>query len=115
MYLFQPKEYKYSTYEERKGICNGCGAGNAKFDFVPDTVYGLSITKACNIHDWMYHFAEGSHEVKKQCDRIFLFNMLRIVNDKGGWLMKPRRWRVHNYYRAVKKFGGPAFWEGKNS
>lgn len=23
---------------------NGCGAGNAKFDFVPDTMWGLRVT-----------------------------------------------------------------------
>ena len=114
MYLFRPKSYRYATAAEKDLICNGCGAADAKFDFVPDTVYGLSITPACNIHDWMYHFAEATNEEKEKCDRIFLFNMLRIVNDKKGIWMKLRRRRVWKYYKAVQMFGGPAFWEGKN-
>lgn len=30
--------------ETWKEHVNGCGAGNARFDFVPDNIYGLSIT-----------------------------------------------------------------------
>ena len=35
-------------------IANGCGDG-WRDRIVPDTMYGLSIRPACQIHDWDYH------------------------------------------------------------
>ncbi len=71
MKLFSPPSYKKISQEERNRIINGCGAGNAKFDFVPDTMYGLDISAACDIHDFMYHIAEPTIEAKNEADRIF--------------------------------------------
>ena len=102
--LFKPQEY-------RPDFSNGCGSRDG-ID-VPDTVYGLSITASCNIHDFMY--AVGTTiEDKKKADRVFMNNMVRQVRD-GGWILRPLRLaRVHKYYLAVKYFGASAFWEGKN-
>jgi hypothetical protein len=57
------------------------------------------------------------HEDKEEADRVFLWNMLRIIHARTSsriltWL---RRRRAYKYYLAVKHFGGPAFWAGKNS
>ena len=63
----------------------------------------------------MYH--EGrTIEDKEEADRVFLNNLLRIIDRENKWY-KPTglmRCRARNYYRAVKYFGGPAFWEWKN-
>jgi len=42
--------------------------------------------------------------------------MLRLIESAGGWwiLKRMRRTRALIYYEAVKHFGGPAFWSGKN-
>ncbi|MFH1999170.1 MAG: hypothetical protein ABIK28_05795, partial [Planctomycetota bacterium] len=94
----------------------GCGAENSKFDFVPDTIWGLNISEACNVHDLCYHFAEPKIEQKEEADRIFLNNLYRLIQNHTRlkimkWL---RRRRALKYYLAVKYFGGPAFWDRKN-
>lgn len=110
--LFCPLSYQRASKMQKEAVCNGCGAANAKFDFVPDTIYGLSINDACNIHDWMYHVGR-TIEDKQEADRVFLNNMLRIIEHKGGWLKILRRMRAIKYYGAVADMGGPAFWDGK--
>ena len=111
--LFSPDSYKKATPEQINIIVNGCGSAQAKFDFVPDTIYGLNITPACHIHDWMYHFGQDNND-KLEADRVYLNNMLRIINKKRGWLMRLRRFRAWEYYKLVSMFGGSAFWDPKN-
>lgn len=114
--LFAPASFKSAPMSQLETICNGCGAANAKFDFVPDTVYGLSIAAACNIHDFMYN--EGrSIEDKEEADRVMLNNMLRLIKRANVWYSPSalRRRRALKYYEAVDAFGGPAFWAGKTT
>lgn len=113
--LYAPPSYIAASAEVRARVCNGCGTKGWKGKLVPDTIYGLKISEACNIHDWMY--AQGSTLADKdEADRVFLNNILRIIAAEGGinalqWL---RRRRAHTYYESVARFGGPAFWDGKN-
>lgn len=95
-------------------ICNGCGSSQAKFDFVPDTIYLMPIAPACHIHDFDYHFG-ASIEDKNKADRRLMNNLLRLIEMKSNVVMKRlRRRRALTYYNAVCDFGGPAFWNGKN-
>lgn len=113
--IFAPASFKLATLSTKAKICNGCGAANAKFDFVPDTIYGLYIGYACHIHDWMYH--EGrTIEDKEEADRVFRNNVLRIIKRYSKWYHPEflMRRRAQLYYKGVDWFGGPAFWEGKN-
>ena len=116
--IFAPSSFKLATMDELRAICNGCGAANAKFDFVPDRIYGTYIGHVCQVHDWMYHKGR-TDEDKKEADRVMLNNTLRLINRdcKRKWY-KPKslmRLRAKEYYFAVKHFGGPAFWDGKGS
>ena len=113
MKLYAPAEYWNLTKEAKEEICNGCGAGNAKFDFVPDRIYGLSISEVCNIHDYMYHVGV-TLEDKKEADRVMHNNLNRLIDDKGGWLRWPRKRRALKYFKAVEYFGASAYWKGKN-
>lgn len=113
MNLYKPRSYTDAAHEEISENTNGCGAKGLGGWFVPDTLYGLNICDACEIHDWMY-FKGKTAEDKNEADRAFLNNMVRIIDDKSGWLLKGvRKIRAKNYYRAVKYFGGPSFWAGK--
>jgi hypothetical protein len=114
MQLSSPQSYKDAAPELKALICNG--AGPRRFGWlVPDTVYGLSIAEAANIHDWMYW--EGkTKEDKEEADFQFLSNMLVIIEDQGtkvpiiGWILKVlRRYRASAYYGAVRDFGDSAF------
>ncbi|MBU1169705.1 MAG: phospholipase [Proteobacteria bacterium] len=113
-YLYAPVDYVNLDPVKRSKIVNGCGSAQARFDFVPDHIWGLRVTDACNIHDYMYS-AGRSIEDKEIADRVFLNNLIRLINAKGGALKPLRRIRAKAYYNAVKYFGGSAFWDGKKS
>lgn len=111
--LYAPPAYYDLSEVERARICNGCGTKGLGGLIVPDTLWGLEIEDACDIHDFMWH--EGSTiEDKREADRIFLNNMLRLIDGGSKWLKWIRRRRAYKYYEGVAVFGGPAFWAGKN-
>jgi len=116
-YGFQPCCFHLATPEQiDKAIgVGGCGPGGIGDYFVPDTMYGLNIKRACMIHDWMYHYGVSEPD-KELSDSIFLNNMIRIIraNTKSLFLKMLRLKRARTYYSSVKYFGGPAFWDSKN-
>lgn len=99
--LVAPSMYLALRPDRKAAICNG--AGPKRFGWlVPDTLYGLSITEAANIHDFMY--ARGLSKVA--ADEIFYENMCTIVRNRGGIFMYLRLIRAWEYYKAVDTFGG---------
>ena len=114
--LFAPSGYWTLTEAARDELCNGCGPDGILSILVPDTLYGLRITPACNIHDYMYALGK-TIEDKDSADRAFLNNMVRIVDagTRWRWLKRLRIRRAKIYYRAVAELGGAYFWAGKNS
>ena len=112
--LFAPVGYLDLTPLEKKGICNGMGAKDSALSaLIPNTMWFLDVTEAGNIHDYMYHVGTTIAD-KEEADRVFLNNLMRLINNKGGWLSFLRRRRAIKYYEAVFYCGGDAFWEGKN-
>lgn len=115
--LIRPKLYDTISEEERFRICNGCGA-SGQVDYVPDRIWGLPITEVCNVHDFMYYLGDSWRD-KEEADKIFLINMLRVIDEaprKGllqRILRKLRKIRALSYYNAVRHFGGLAFWADK--
>jgi len=92
---------------------NGCGSGwSARL--IPNTIYFLSIREACRIHDYMYSVGK-TIEDKEKADRVFLNNMLRIIeaHDKWYYPHSLARRRALTYYEAVVNFGSTAYWAGK--
>lgn len=85
-------------------------------------MYLLDISPACDIHDFMYALGE-SIEDKEQSDRVFLNNLLRLIDKApsggilffGRILTLLRHRRALKYFEAVSLLGGPAFWAGKHS
>ena len=103
-----------TDFAELLWIVNGCGSAQAKFDFVPDKIYGMDIRPACGPHDFGYHIGV-TIEDKRREDRRLLNNILRLIqicsaNKFMKWL---RTKRAIKYYMAVDLLGGPAFWSGK--
>lgn len=115
VWLYAPELYLTLPAAERKKLVNGCGPGGWKIDLVPDTIWGLDISEACNIHDFMYLIGTDL-AAKEEADRVFLNNTLRLIDSRDSmrWLKKLRRQRAREYYEAVHLFGGPAYWHGKN-
>jgi hypothetical protein len=94
-------------------IANGCGDG-WRACLIPNTMYGLSILPACQIHDWDYHHG-ATIDDKEEADRRFLNNLLRIIeaHSANHVTRALRNRRALKYYEAVRIYGGPAFWQGK--
>lgn len=110
--LYAPPDYWALTDDER-ACYNGCGTSGWKGAVVPETMWGLNVTRACNIHDHMYKYGM-SEEDRAEADRVFLNNLMRIINARGGWLTWLRRYRAVTYYNFVRKYGSVHFWDGKN-
>lgn len=114
MKLYAPISYWEATEQEIKEICNGCGA--KKGLDVPDTFYGLDISLACTIHDWMYHFGTTLAD-KLFADAIFRLNLSLIIDDSDKWYNKTlaplRHSRAGKYYTAVSLWGESAYWDNK--
>jgi len=108
--LYAPKEYWEADEKQKSNIVNGCGPKSCSLDIVPD----LNFVEACNIHDWMYNFGK-TLEDKNLADKVFLDNMLNIIEakTKNVWRKRLERIIAHGYYLAVKYRGGSAFWKDK--
>ena len=112
--LLAPVRYIDAGDKQRGLICNGCGPAGWKFDLVPDTIWGLSVTQACDIHDWGYH--EGRTDLDKQtADLVLLVNLIILCLRGRRWLLPLRAYRATSYYLAVARPGGAAFSAGKES
>jgi hypothetical protein len=118
--LTAPKTYWDASGEKRAKNCNGCGTEGWKGSLVPDTIWGLRISKACDTHDWMY--SEGASDADKQyADMLFLNNLIALIRmaaaqSSAGWVLKlVRERRAFTYYQAVSNsmLGEAAFIEAK--
>lgn len=113
-FLFAPEAYWRLPEDERRR--RRCGPGRGVLEkLVPETIYGVRVSQACSIHDFMYAIGHTPLD-KDESDMVFLNNMIRLIEAHGGWwllqLLRLRRARI--YYEAVSHFGGPAFWNDKN-
>jgi hypothetical protein len=114
--LYAPEAYWLITPEIREALeINGCGPKGWLNALVPDTIYGLKIAAACDIHDYMYIVGETQAH-KEEADDVFRNNLIRIImaNTDNRLLRWLRLKRVKVYYEAVSNFGGPWFWADKN-
>lgn len=115
--LIVPPEWYELTDEQKTDICNGCGAKGSRLP-VPDTIYGLSIKRACDAHDLCYHLGKD----KDRSDAAFHMNLLLLIQDAyrtapawAKWtglaflLRALRRARAMTYYVAVSDLGGAAY------
>jgi len=112
--LVAPASFWLAAPGRRQNVCNGCGPGGWKWDIVPDTMYGLSVRDACDIHDWMYCHGKTVLD-KDNADKVFKANLYQIIEKKTSfWPLKIlRRIRACWYYLAVSWLGHAAFWKGK--
>lgn len=112
MELYAPKEFWELSLDERQGKC-GAGEGLGE-KLVPDNILGLWVRPACSIHDFMQEIGE-THEDFKESNRVFHNNLYRIIDNKGGWLKRPRYVVATGYYLAVSSpIGSLIYWKNKN-
>ncbi len=113
--LYAPSSYWKYSKEALEELVNGCGPRGWKGRYIPDSLIGVSIKEACNIHDFMYAFGE-KEEDREQADRVLLNNMMRTVEAcSGNWFSRwIRRKLALHYYGVVRDMGGTYFWHDKN-
>lgn len=102
--LVAPAGYWMLPACAKVAMCNGCGpAGgfimSALTLLIPDSLLGLSILEACNIHD--YCCAKGEI-TRKQADNLFFDNMSALIDDTGGPLRPARHVMAFHYFLAVR-------------
>ena len=96
--LFAPAAFWRLPESERVKL--RCGPGRGILErLVPETIYLLTITPACAIHDFMYKIGETDQD-KVDADDVFLNNMIRIIeaNTTNKQLMCLRLRRARIYY-----------------
>lgn len=98
--LYRPG-YEVLTDAEKKNICNGIGPRGIIGDLIPETIWGLKITEAGNIHDFDYYVVTDIIN-KLTADIVFLVNMYRIIYfESSNALLWFRQNRAINYYKVV--------------
>jgi len=109
--LNAPQSYLHATDAAKALVCNGAGPKGWGWA-VPDTIYGLSIKPAADIHDWSYMTAKTDGE-RLKADLMFLQNMFVLILQRDratGWLgrrlLVPRLIRAILYFTAVWRLGG---------
>lgn len=113
--LYAPAEYWRLSVSARAELTNGCGPSGWKNGLVPDNLLWVDIGSACDIHDWMYYVGQTEAD-REEADRVFLNNMLRIVEAESANALTRfirRRLALH-YYGAVRDYGAVYFWADKN-
>ena len=116
--VYAPRIFVEATLDDDdlENICNGCGSPNSAVPVskCPQTFLGVPMYIACMIHDYMYYIGV-TPEDKDRADRVFRNNMLRLTRLHKKRFVPDFVYRVwiQSSYRAVKHFGGPAFWNGK--
>jgi len=113
MKLYAPNEYWRASQKKRDAVSNGCGSKLDLSRFIPNTMYGLCIKDACDIHDWQYKFGKTRGD-KMFADATFLLNLCVIILTKSGWFLKvPRLLRATKYFVAVIAKGDKSFYHDK--
>lgn len=125
--LWAPAEYWLLSAEEKANYFCGPGRGIVE-TLVPDVwrigfplVKPLVITPSCSIHDFCYQWGPDTIEWKWTSDRGFRNNLIRQVEYAASQysrlyypITRIRMFYTQRYYKAVRIFGGPAFWKGRN-
>jgi hypothetical protein len=90
-------------------ICNGCGPDSWHVDLIPDSIFGVSVSAACDIHDFDY-WVGGDATDRWHADLRLLGNMRLLINAAHShwwqWPLTAIRLRLcHRYFQAVRRFG----------
>lgn len=112
MKLYAPNTYWEATKDERKEVCNGCGAkGGIKF---PDTMYGLNVAESCHIHDWMTAYGKTLGDFFF-AGAIFILNLsIIIINNSNKVTSVLRLMRASKYFSGVMAVGLNHYWKDKD-
>lgn len=93
-----------------------CGAGDGFLnDIVPEKVWGIPISPACFVHDYMWKISEASWGDFHYSNDVFLVNITSLLRhqSKSNLLYHFRLYRMITYFNAVDTIGSVIFWHMK--
>ena len=115
--LVLPKVVANLTPAQVADLSNGCGTRKIR---VPQKILGVNFEDACNGHDCCYSFGEDEED-KRISDRLFLYNLLVLVDEhckRNGIVDRAERVACREaafeYYKAVADWGKWAFYAHKD-
>ncbi len=113
--LAAPQSFWDADQDFINEFTGGCGPGEVGSigdRLIPDTIYCLRITLACQIHDWTYA-VWNSKEGFELANNLFKNNMQRMVDQtKSSRFLKWLRYkRLYKYYWVVKYFGETSYFD----
>lgn len=102
-------KWKHTTF---KGFPTCCGAGKFGDLIVPDTMWGVNVSPACQVHDDMYEMAEPSWAEFHYSNAILFLNCASIItaNSTNFITRNARIARAAFYLLMVSTAGAPIFW-----
>ena len=105
MGLLAPLDYVLASREEKEKIVNQCGPDGFLNRIVPNYLFGLDVSEACNIHDWEFAWARNSKEFK-EADWTFKRNLEHLIKAKtqDSFLRFIRLALAKVYYLAVRSY-----------
>ena len=115
VFLIVPIQYQppYQTLAEYKNCC-GAGTGFQE-KIVPDTMWGLSISAACHIHDFCWEMADAKWSNFHQSNSMFLHNLMAIIRARSNSFTRMlRNYRAITMFDAVDMVGASHFWDLKH-
>ena len=99
VYLHAPLDMIRTPMDEILDATNGCGRAGHLDEHAPEKIYGLDISPACRVHDWMYGFATTLEE-EQYADAIFAANVISLIQQ--GTKSKVLMWlRLRMAYRYI--------------
>lgn len=117
------KMFKKAIIYDIKGldlICNGVGSSSSwTYHLTPNTIYGLNIESAANIHDWDYTFPLVfkkkwfAQKHKEMADDRFESNVLKLIENGSCLLKWLRKRRLKKYMFILRECGFKAFYADK--
>ena len=110
--LIIPESFRRAAGHEIETNTNGCGPSGWLDLVVPDEFFGVDVSFACQVHDWMYYTGR-SWDDKIRADIAFLHNLLTIALEDyyeiSDYKRVQRMRRCYTYFRAVERYGHYAF------
>ncbi|MCK4500495.1 hypothetical protein KAU11_08350 [Candidatus Babeliales bacterium] len=118
--MIAPDTIEFPSFQlEYYKTISRCGAGEGIGDtLVPETIWGLTVTLACYIHDYMWELADATWTDFHYSNSVFLSNIITLVTElshptRVNVLKNIRLYRSVTYYSAVDTFGADIFWLSK--
>lgn len=103
--LLHPSWWDSIPEDDRRRVMNGCGPAGWKASYIPDTIWGVDVSTACDVHDCEYAYGNS----RSSADARFLANLCLICADHGGLLTPLRILRAFTFFTAVRVFGAPYY------